>query len=204
MKLEDVPVLKDTIFQKIGIDCFAMSQPATFITHEHKDHLPREHTEIEYLVPLEIVDEKKQQRVFERIPNEITETSERVSYKIIGKFPHIDTVINLYLIKSCGKKIVIVGDYDSAGGIFLKIREAQPDIAIIPVYARVIKGRLTENANALYKEQRWLLDQLKSRRHWIDRGYIPPVVIGLKHSKRAKWEEGIDYFVDEKLKSYAD
>jgi hypothetical protein len=196
MKLNEIPELVGTIFEKCGIDCFAVGQRTTFITHEHRDHHPRSCQE--FLVPIEILTERTQ-FVFERYPNSIKLAE---GYRVVAKFRHAKTSqVPLYIFETGNKKIAVLGDYDKSHEVFRAIQKEQPDVVIIPVYSKIVEGRLQESRWGLYQEQRHLLNLLNSQRHWLKKR---PVIIGLKHSPKARHEKGLDYFVDEKLESYAD
>ncbi len=196
--LYEVAELSDTIFKKIGIDGWVSEeQKYTFITHNHEDHVPKyKHTKL--LVPSFLY--YQDPRFFEKLPNPIITV--RKMYRVIGRVLHwnVYRLINdryvpadkteVYLFKVKKKKVVVVGDYDSWQQLFNVLKEVQPDIAIMPIYAK--KSRRYDR---LYNMQINLLRKLKKeKRHWIK----APVVIGLKHSRGAEPVEYIDYFVTEK------
>ncbi len=200
--LYEVAELSDTVFREIGLDGWVNPRLGrTFVTHAHKDHIP-EVEEVVLLVPKKLYEENI--RFFEMQPNNVKiAEEEHTPFKIVGTVRHWLCYrygmqwnrAYVYLFESAEKKILAVGDYDDWNELFEIAKQVQPDIVIIPVYSFSAKRA----EDKLYREQKDLLDELKSRRHWIDRGYTPPIVVGCRHSPRAKPIEGLDYFVTENI-----
>jgi hypothetical protein len=170
-----------------NIDCWNNSEDNAprVITHLHNDHIPCRPQPI--IIGNALLDNYPRA---EELKDEgyTFILAENHGFEDIGKVKHLDNAGAKGYVRILRKgDCIIVGDYDavSADDLFYLLRDAKPKTIVLPIYAKVISGRLgrvQRNSRDLHYKQRQLINDLKGRKGPIDR---KPVIIGMAHSKSA-------------------